>query len=274
MEIKHGDNTYQVGRLVVETDKYRLYLCTQNGVRQCLFKIASAVVYNGDFEREAYILKEFERRSDELEVEYAKVKENPNILLNYKLQVPELLDSFICKDQGKRYVNVLAFRKVEDVSKVVPLSNITAVDHLRVDLRSSAWIMGKLLRLLAFLHNEGFSVGVLARHNILIQPDAHYVSIFNWLETEIYSNPEVVPREIRRKEISEAARAVIIVIGGDLKKETIPNDGDEAYERYTEILWKMAHGAESDAEAARVRFYEIVDSFWKREFYQFTTKSL
>jgi len=272
-EIRSDHYSYQVGKKVAETDNYRIYLCLQaETARQCLLQIASAVEHNGGLQRAAYLLKELERRADELEKEYVRVKTDPNILLNYGLGFPELIDSFICQEQGGRWINILAFRNVEDVSRMVPLINITAKDRLRVDLRTSAWIMGKLLKLLAFTHVEGISVNLLTGHSVLIEPDEHYVVIFDW--TAAQTHPETLSNEVQRKEISQAAQTIITVLGGDSEKGILPNDGDEAFERYTNHLLRLARGGESNAERAHDKFYELIDSLWKREFYPFKTHKL
>ena len=271
-EIK-GSYLYQVSKKVAETGNYRLYLCTQGGgERQCLMQITTTVEHNGELQRAAYILKELQRRADELEEEYAHVKTDPKVILNYKLGFPELVDSFICEEQGRRQINILAFRNVDDVSKVVPLINITERDRLRVDLRTSAWIMGKLLKLLAFAHSEGISIRLMTGGNILIEPDQHYVLIFDWSEARTYS--ERIPTAEQRQEISQAAQTVITVLGGSLETGVSPDDDEEAFVRYTEHLLRLARGSECNAQRAHEEFYKLIDLLWERKYYPFTAKPL
>lgn len=272
-EIKGGHNVYRVGKKVAETSEYRLYLCMQEEPeRQCLLQIAAATDHNGGLDRAAYILGELERRSGELETEYEQVKTKPEDMLNYGLGFPELVDSFICQEQGGRRINILAFRGVEDVSNMVPLSNVTVKDQLRVDLRTSAWIMGKLLKLLVFAHGEKISVGLMTGNNILIEPNQHYVLIFDWSAAQTHS--ETVPAETRSQEISQAAQAVITVLGGDLETGDFPDDGDEAFSQYTDHLLRLARGGENQATRAHEKFYELIDSLWQRKYHPFTTKPL
>lgn len=273
MMIKSSINQYEVGKQAGNTNTYRLYLCDEKGTdRQCLLQIAADTIHNGALDRAAYILKELKHKSDEIEAEYATVKKNPDSFLNYDLGFPELMDSFICQEQGRRRINILAFRDVESVSQMVPLTNITAKDRRRVDLRTSGWIMGKLLKLLRFAHGQGISVGSLGGNNILIEPDQHYIVIFNWSGAQTHSG--AVPAETRRDEISQAAQAVIIVIGGNLETSAFPDDGEKGFKPYTEHLLRLARGSESNTERAHKSFYELIDSLWKREFYPFTTKPL
>lgn len=273
MDANKSLDAYRIGEKVADADGYRTYLCVQKETaRQCLLQISTTAEHNGRLGRAAYVLGELKRRSDELEEEYARVKTDQKILLNYDLGFPELLESFDCQEQGGRRINILAFRKVEDASKMVPVCNITAKDRLRVDLRTSVWIMGKLLKLLAFAHSEAISTNLLAGGNVLIEPDQHYVLIFDWSAAQLHQ--EMIPKEIRRQEISQAAKTIITVLGGDPETGTIPNGGEEAFSRYTDYLLLLAQGNESDASKAHAKFYEIADSFWKREFYPFTTKPL
>lgn len=268
-EIVNDPNKYRVIKEVARSKYYHLYLCTQEETkRQCLLQIASLAEHNGKIQRAAYILQELERHADKLEAEYENVKTDPNVLLNYKLGFPELVDSFISQEQGGRQINILAFRNMEDVGDMVPLANITAKDYLRVDLRTSAWIMGKALKMLAFAHVQGISVNLMTSKNILINPEQHYVVIFDWTAAQIN---ETVSRDIQRREISQAARAVIIALGGDLETGFFPEDGGKEYADY---LLQMARGNVSDAKKAHETFYEIVDKTWKREFYSFTVEPL
>lgn len=265
--------SYSVGKRVGNTNKYRLYLCNEKGTEhQCLLQIATDATHNGALDRAAYILGELKRKSDELETEYATVKKDQEVFLNYDLGFPELVDSFICQEQGGRRINILAFRNVEGVNSMVPLINITAKDRRRVDLRTSAWIMGKLLKLLGFAHGCGISVNLMTANNILIEPDEHYVLIFDWSVARTHS--EAVPAETRREEISQAAQAVITILGGNLETGVFPDDGEKGFKPYTEHLLRLARGCESNAERAHRSFYELIVSLWKREFYPFTTKLL
>ncbi|MFH0878047.1 MAG: hypothetical protein V1863_07505 [Candidatus Omnitrophota bacterium] len=273
MKIKNGSRVYQISKQVGGSGNYRLYLCMQaEANRQCLLQIVTAAEFNGELQLSAYILKELQRRADELEKEYEAVKKDPKVLLNYQLEFPEMVDSFVCQEQGGRQINILAFRNVEDVSKMVPLVNITEKERLRVDLRTSAWIMGKLLKLLTFAHSEGISVGLINGNNVLIVPDQHYVLIFDWSAAQI--NPEAVPIEVRRQDIAQAAQAVVCVLGGDPQTGIIPNDDDKTFDQYIDYLLRLAHGSESNAKKAHTTFYKLIDSLWKREFYPFTTKPL
>jgi len=300
MEIKNGKQIYEVGDLVGKNGIYRLFICVQKeSGRQCLLQIATSVENNGRLDRMAYLLHNLDKRAGELEKKFRDI--NPGKELNYNLGFPELVDSFIHTAQAGCRINILAFRCVDDVSSVVPLINITAKDRLCVDLRTSAWIMGKTLKLLSFTQSESIAVNVVNSNNILVVPDNHYVLLFNLTAAEILAEGTPVPMEVRIQEISQAAKAIITVLGGDWKTNFIPNDGDEPFQLYVDcmlerkkdegnegvkkycqeafalyanFLFRLANGNESDALRAHRDFYEIVDRLWKREYYPFTTKTL
>lgn len=269
IEVVSGTNSYRIIKKVAEAKNYHLYLCIQVSTeRQCLLQIASEIRHNGELQLGAYILKELENYANRLEDEYESVKTDSNVLLNYGLGFTELVDSFNCPEQGGRWVNILAFRNVKLVSRMVPVINVKEKDHQLINLRTSAWIMGKLLKVLAFAHSQGISVGLLTGNNILIEPDEHYVVIFDWLSSKMY--PEEVPLEITRREISQAAMTVIDAAGGDLETGSFPDSDDHSLVSYTEHLFELARGKENSAERAHSEFYNLIDSLWKREFYPFT----
>ncbi|MFZ2049174.1 MAG: hypothetical protein WAV25_02690 [Minisyncoccia bacterium] len=263
--------SYEVGQRVAETERYRLYLCRPEGESSDhLLQIAVEVEHNAALDRASYVLERLEEEARKIEEEFAKVKTEPNHFLNYQLCFPKVVGSFIPDDQGGRRVNILCFREVEDVGKVVPLQNLVETDKLRADLRSSAWIMGKLLKILIFLNDANVVAHDLSLGNVLIEPEQHYVIIFSWADAELKAG--AVGRAITRSEIQAAARVVIEVLGGTLEGG-IPGDGGQEHVQYQKFLFDLAHGSESNAALAHMSFYKLVDSLWPRGFYPFTTHS-
>lgn len=266
---------------VGDSKKFRIYLCEQVDTgRECLLRIAVEAKYNAELNREAYILKELVRHADKLEKEFAKVKADPKAFLNYKLGFPELVDSFIFQEQGGRQINILAFRNVEKVIDMVPLVNITAIDRVRIDLRTSAWIMGKLIKLFAFVYNQGISVDITADKNILINGEQHYVMFFDWTKASWSEELQVNPMKVQRREISQAASAVIVALGGNVKTGFFPTEGneegnEEGKKEYVNYLLQLARGNMSvDAVTAHKEIYRIIDGTWERAFHPFTVLPL
>ena len=198
-------------------------------------------------------------------LEYLKEK------LNYGLGFPKLYDTFFLTQQGDRQANILGFRGVKEISSVIPLIKIR-IGSLRVDLRTSAWILGRLLKTLSFAHDIRFEVGRLSDGNILLEPDDHCALIFDWSRAVLHD--EAVPASVRRQEIQAVTQAVVQALGGDLDRAQ-ENEADVLYTNYLRLL---ATDGMSDASEAHQTLYEIIDrlcedsdSVWEKGFYQFTT---
>lgn len=264
---KNGN--YDVWDVVAENAVYRVRRCTDSHSRELLFQIVIDANQNNKLALNALALSRLKAASNEIEKEYAESGSEGS--LNYDLGFPELYDSFILTAQGSRQANVLGFRGVETVGSIIPLVRIIK-SPARIDLRTSAWIMGKLLKIIAFAHGHRFEIGKISGNNVLIEPDKHYVVIFDWSGSTLHEHS--VPPSVRRNEIKLAAQSVIKVLGGDLDS-VCENDADLPYTRY---LQSLATSGESDADRAHKTFYGIVDSLcedplsvWERGFYEFTT---
>lgn len=272
MVVESVSHRYQVGDHVADAGTYRLYLCEQVQTgRRCLLQIAAEPAHNGALDRSAFLLDELKRHADELEERYTDTRPYPEARLNYDLSVPQLVDSFLCSQQGGRRINILAFRNVEDVRRMVPISNITIKDRRRVDLQTSAWIMGKALKVLAFAHSRGIANRHADGANILIDPDEHYVVLFDWSGAHVFTGD--VPNDVKRTEIVQAAQAVLVTLGGVNGAKDIPGVSDE-YQPYLDFLQQLAAGAYRDAHRAHTAFYELIDELWERSFYPFTSLPL
>lgn len=268
MNITGKTGEYEIGDMVARNPRYRLYNCTDGSGRELLFQVAADPKRNGEVSRNAWVLSRLEKQAAEIEQEYAEVVGKGN--LNYELGFPEVLDSFLA--QAKQ-VNILGFRNVPSVKTIIPVVKIWK-DSLRVDLRTSAWMMGKLLKLLVFAHDNRLQLGEskVSGNNVLIEPDQHYVLLFDWSQATIHE--EEVPAKIRRGEIKAAAEVIIKALGDDLERAQ-ENEADKVLTNY---LRSLATSGESSAKKAHETFYGIVDSLtenpdsvWRRGFYKFTT---
>lgn len=281
MEVKGPEHTYVVQHpdddRVGETAAYTLYRCVRVGdttTQEYLLQVAKDRVGNGVLDRTAYVLRDLRDHAAVLETEYAAMQQGaPRIKrLNYDFGFPELVASFVGNPDSRLKVNVLAFPRVPLVSQMVPLRNITHKDGQRVDIQTSVWILGKTLKTLGFAHNKGMSIGRLKSSNILIEPQQHYVTIFDWGAAK----GNGVPAEVARKELQSVARAVITLLGGNAHARYIPREDKDAeiYDAYTSFLFKLAGGSWSSAHRAHTEFYELVDSLWEVGFHPFTTFTL
>lgn len=263
---------YRVGEKVAVTASFRAYLCEEvESGRRCLLQIASDVSCNGDLERAAFVLRQLRRVADEFE-ELNAQKFPDGRPLSYERLFPEVVDSFVPDNQGARRVNILAFAEVEDVTLLVPMSNLLDRDHQRISLTSSAWVLGRLLKLLAFAHDEGVAVRALGGSNILLEPDRHFALVFDWSSAQLHDS---IPSRVRRSEIASAASAVFRSIGGNVETGEYPYQDIVPSEiRYIEYVWQLATRPPSNALKVHHQFYELVDELWGRSFRPFTTMPL
>lgn len=270
MILNHNSAQYRVGNRVAEAAKYRVYICEDAVTNeQYLLQIATEIEHNGGLDRAAFVLRELKHTSDLLEEEYAKQIEDQT--LNYDRLFPFVVNSFVSEEQGKRRVNILSLKDVGSLSEIVPLSNLRNRDGLRIDLPSSAWIMGRLLKLLGLAHSKGTAVRILSGSNILIGPQNHSLVVFDWSSVHTYQ--QVVPFENRADDIANAAQAVFAAIGGDLETLTYPYTADNEHQ-YIKYLSGLTKGQEGDAERAHTSFYELVDELFGRGFRPFKSLPL
>jgi hypothetical protein len=268
MIVENGAARYQIlGEKVADTTAYRVYLCQELGSgRTCLLQISAESTHNGGLDRAAYVLKELRKAADQLEELYATQSNGKK--LHYDRLFPVLVDSFTAASQGGRRVNVLAFTDVEAPTQMVPLSNLAEKDRLRVELPSSAWIMGRLLKLLVLVHDENISVGSLSGNNILLDVKQHFAVVFDW--SSATTHPSAVPASVRKEDIANAAKAVFGAIGGNPKSGAyICANNDER--SYYEFLWNLASRREASAQHAHEQFYELSDRLFGRGFKEFHT---
>ena len=253
------------------TDEFNTHLCKLPDGREGILKIASIVEHNGVLDREAYRLNLLKEEADAVEKEYAE-RMHGKQPLNYHFYFPKVEESFVSGDQGGRRVIILSFSDISAaVGELTPLSHLTSYDHLRVDPRSSAWILGKLLKLLVFTHSLGISIGRLSGDNILINHEQHYVSLFDWGGAEDLGK---MTTEVACKEISQITREVILALGGDPETGKIPEDDQLADSRYQEFLIKLLLKNDGNAQKAHKEFYELIRSLWPSAFHPFTTYGL
>ena len=94
---------YEVGDQLTKNGVYNIYLCTEVDTgAQHLLQIATDVVHNGGLERSVYMLKKLRAIAEELEVEWAK--RGGKRKLSYERLFPQVVDSFLFTEQGRRRV--------------------------------------------------------------------------------------------------------------------------------------------------------------------------
>lgn len=270
--IRNGDVEYQVGNLVAETTERRRYLASlasvAGPVSTHLLEVATEVPHNGLLERSAFTLGRLAREAESLEAEYATKQTDPDRRLNLQLAFPELVDSFVPPDQGGRRINILQFGSAKNVGMLVPLYNIVYRDGKRIDIQSSVWIMGKMLKFLAFAHDAGLAVNDLGLGNILLETERHIPVVVDF-STATLGPTRVVP-DIVKKEVKALAQSVLQVLGGSLH-DGIPADRPDKFWAYRDHVLQLARVGNKDAFVAHTEFYAVVDQLWERKYHPFTT---
>jgi hypothetical protein len=273
MIVTGKNGSYDVGDLVAENSKYRLRRCICED-RQMLFQIATDASHNAELAKNGWALQTLKAASDSVEAAHKEAGHEG--CLNYALGFPALEDSFIFDGQGSRQVNILSFHGITDaLDAVVPMLKIWK-DGLRVDLQTSAWMLGKLLKTISFAHDNRIQVYNITGNNVLAHFDLHYIVVFDWSSSVVHEKS--VPSLAIRNEIKQATKLAISALGGDLDRART----DDSDLPYTRFLQSLAYDGMSDARKAHQAFYQIVDSLcdnpevphWKAGFHHFTTFDL
>ncbi len=270
--LRGRETAYRVLNIVGENSSFRYFraVAEDNLEQELMVKIGVSTAQNGSLDREAFLLGEFREHADQLEAEYARKFPGANAL-NYTVGFPLVRETFVVPEQGGRRVIVMEFQASPRLVELIPVSFIRERDRLRVDVKTSAWIMGKFLKILVFAHSQGFAVGNLHdRESILIEKDHHLVTLLDWSSAK-----RNIDASVAREEIVTAAHTVWRLLGGSEQVLTLPSDDDPHFDpRYVEVLASLGRGAYSDASTAHTAFYREVEAIWERNFHPFTTLPL
>lgn len=270
-EINNKGSTYTVIRSLAKDPNgiFNLHECISDG-KTFFFKIAQTSTQNNILEREEFLLGEIlPEEADLLEREFKESSEYSGYPLNNHFLYPKLVDSFI--HEGRK-VLILSFENIaEKTSDMTPLSFITHRDRVVVDPRTSAWILGKLLKLLVFTHGAHLAHLDLSSDNILINKKDHYVALCHF-HGAISSRALTLPE--RQEEIIDIASVIVELLGGNIETGIIPHDDQLIDDQYQNFLIKLLSGYYDNAQLAHTDFYQLIRSLWPRKFYPYTTKTI
>lgn len=266
-----ASGTYRVGGLLATSQGYRLWLAKELTTDQhCLLQVATSIEANGGIDRAAFLLNRFKATADVFDVAYAKNHERKH--LHYERLYPSLIESFIALEQGGRRINALSLADVDDIFRITPLSNLRRKERVRLDPESSAWVMGRLLKLLSFTHGEGVSNRSLTANNVLLDPKQHFAVTLDWSNARVF--PDQVPSEDAAVDIASAAKAVFVAIGGDPITKAWPYEGHVPYVSLLRQLMEPSTDTALLAETTQDQFYELVRREYGSSFHPFTTLPL
>lgn len=266
--IRSPTASYALMKPLGRTSTYGVYLVTDTADGSWyMLKVSVDAFGNGRLDREALILKDIQA-----EVERLRSTEKPGAsggALRYEKCFPRLRESFLFKEQGNRRVNIIEIPDTETVGSLVPIEQWRTRERVRIDPKSSAWIMGRLLKIFTLTHPIGISVGKINGGNILVNPEKHRAIFFDWTEAHQYE--QFVPLKKVGEEIAQAATQVFLALGGNTSTGMLPESDQLPDNRYAELLREFMSGTLRDPDVAAQRFYKLIREMWDKEFHPFTT---
>lgn len=264
--------TYLVGKQLGSVTQYRIRACDSEGYTTLMFKVATEKQYNAVLDKEAYLLKTLFEGSQKLEKEFGALHPDKQPL-NYHFCFPKVIEVFNLAEQQSRTALVLDFSAIaKKVSDLVPLKFIVTRERSRVDPRTSAWILGKLLKMLIFTHDQKVLLNRITSDNVIIHRKGHFVALFDWSTAE-FTDRLVNETVLAGAEIAAVAKVVQCVLGADASGN-LPEHSDLADSRYEDFIKLLASGVVVDAYSAHKKFYKLIRELWPREYYEFTTLPL
>jgi len=274
----YGIKTKDVIKPLAETEVWRLYVAKGPSGQIGLMKINSpgSSNYQG-LKKEVRIFRTFQIVASEID-EAAEGPNKPFHGANFPT-VQEKLEP----DTQQLVVFLGYHPSITTYRQLVPLS--VALTNVRVDLQTGAWILGKLLKILAFVHNLGFTVGFMDASNVFIEKQRHGVLILDLTAANEYPT-----KDEQLAEVAAAARIIWKAVGGTGKSDP-PHDKDimsaEAHAEFVSHLRRMIVGGALGAADEHQMIYAtdegLADRTWpkvpksdddstmKRQFHEFVT---
>jgi len=267
-------DTISSGAPIAQTSNSKLYVAQLPSGQFGFMKIALETDYNDCIVRESSILRELQLIAREIDNDcQIKGLKKPN----YGAFFPKVLETF---DAGPKKAMFLGFdENIESYQQFSPLSSLT-VDQ-RIDLQTGHWILGKLLKVLAFIHNCHYSFGLINSSNILLETNLHGVFLLDFSATTDDLNSATMS-----KEISAATKVNWFAAGGNNFIQP-PHDSSimslEDHDIYLSFLSELIKGTDNNTDTVIDKLYQLSDNIWpkvpkengapglKRQFHQFCT---
>lgn len=268
--VNSKQRTFTVTADLGGTEQYSLYACSCEGFENTLIlKITKERKHNRILDKEAMTLKSMSIEAKLTQTEFEKIPGNENKYLNYHYTFPNLIETFVSKEHGNRRISVLDFSAIcNELSELVPASHIISRDNAYIDPRTSAWILGKSLKALAFAHGQNISLENISLDNLLINKKEHYVAFFDW--TSAKKSPVSIRKEVISKEISHVAQLIGRLLNVD-QNWSIPKHPQLIDLRYEEMLRRLCTLKFSNSHKAHSSFYELIYDLWPRKFHVYDT---
>ena len=265
--IKSDQGVYEVLEKIGGSDRFNLYKCLLPAAEGFSSKIGilkiSVDKNDGGLDKESLILRRLQSTARKIDLQ--RNLDSP--AYNYGFFVPDIIDTFICADQDNRRINVIGFcEEIKNTSQLTSLSEDKfSEEKIRIDGKTSVWILGKLLKIIGFSHQNGVTNEMINGSNILIEKEKHGLILFDWTKAVVSDN---ISSEDTRREIVCAAQVITTVLGGDAQTGTLPDDQEKWYQS---LIQRLVRGEFDDAFVAHSVFYKTIFEHWPKTFYPFTT---
>lgn len=272
-EAKGGRYTvYSVdGELLAKTDHYNLAVAKNARGQLGLVMIALRPESNPVVNRHRRILETLQTMADEIN------KETVGFKPNYGAFVPRILD-VIDSEDGRHGVFMGYHESIGSYKQLVPLS--VALATVRVDMKTAAWMLGKLLKLADFVHSCGFTVGLVDASNVFIETQQHGVLVMDFTD----ASEEAEDSEMLL-EVMHFAEIIWWAVGGSATEEPHYDASimtRDQHAKFTTLLKRLMTGGVA-AHEAHTLAYALFDEIWpktpmaeapdgmKRDFHPYTT---
>lgn len=242
------------------TSKYRIHLIQLEKTHQyALLKVAKAKEHNYLLATEFKILRLLQLAADDIE-------RQSDASFNYHHFVPEAIDHFEADSSSHRMATIVKYAEVvEEPNEFAPLSLLVSLEQ-RVDIKTAVWIMGKLLKTIDLAAHTGVSTNALTPSNILIQPDKHWLVVFDWTTAKITRDEPAMIRSL--------AQSIVRLVGGTTKVDgrdttvllpsqemvAVTNRQHREFERFLSQLFQP----ESSALEFHNMLYRLADTTWPK----------
>ena len=289
--MKVGEYEVDTSKLLTETEHAHIYLA-QKGEKTVIFKIAKTFDDNEALMAEAHNF-EFFMNAIEFSEEH-RIEERKKSPSKYDLLFTKLEETFLAETQYDRRVNILSVRDA-DINEFALLTDLQS--RVKIDLRTSAWVMGRLLKWILF-HDA------LHRMSIEAHRDESDIAYREWIDFDpkdwlICPNQNRLVRFSGNVTSCDEFRDVVKKMADFVYNWTEaekPSKNEADYIRFlkelknrgwydwfwTKRFWKKEATVEEleekyselDFEETHDKFYEIVSATWGISYYPFTYREI
>ncbi len=236
----------EVGKLIGETSKLRIYLGSTDAKQSVILKVAKTFDDGHILAEEASKFNEMRAFKDEIfKLEEKQGKENSH----YDWLFADLQASFMEPTQDDRRINVLSMPDIE-IDKLTPLIKLS--NGTEIDTWTSIWILGRFLKLYSFFELLAASMDcpvveypIFSPGDYLIGPKEHRL---------IYYNFSGKINDVVAMDFIKAITKFILdwVAIGDREEE----------QKYFNLLKDFSETGRDTCERAHRELYKLVEELW------------